>query len=101
MKQKSKRGKALTADQREARTAKNRRRRWTLKAGHVREQKSLKFQRYGVQTTDTIDQADRYPDREFPCMSCETGEYKNDGGTSPSGQQTYKCTDCGDKVSFP
>jgi hypothetical protein len=40
-------------------------------------------------------------DREFPCESCETGEYKLVGNTSPAGIQTYECDECGDRVSFP
>jgi predicted RNA-binding Zn-ribbon protein involved in translation (DUF1610 family) len=55
MKQKSKRGKALTKDKRETRRFKDRRRRQQDRMGLPREQKSLKFQRYGVEAGLTLE----------------------------------------------
>lgn len=39
-------------------------------------------------------------DREFPCESCDEGEYVAKS-TSPSGITQYKCNACGHGVSFP
>jgi len=170
MKQKSKGAKALTKEKRETRRFKDRRRRQQDRMGLPREQKSLKFQRYGVEAGLTLDdwaggqandlwvehttmpekegfynvitESNRliispwelgrwgYNDEqgaqenglrdyvvryrpstyqpfaanrnaEFPCTECDTGEFQFYAGGGPAGTETYVCSDCGHKVTFP